>query len=164
MKFLWLEWHWWDLISLSLSACLGFWCQRLVSRFRYPKIIGGECSETLGPLLIRYKIFDSRYFGIFLHHLMRSDIERDKHDHPWSFLTILLTGEYVEHTLCGKKRYTQGSILWRAAEWQHALQLNKPMWTLVFVGPTRRPWGFHTKNGWQFWKTYKYASGDECGK
>lgn len=142
-----------------------------ISFFR-KKVIGGECSENLGPLLVRYQIINSPWFSIFIHHLLRSDIERDLHDHPWSFVTILLSGGYWEHCYNYRSRFksdrirvrrNRWSILFRHAEWKHALELDRPVWTLVFTGRTRRNWGFNTKDGWKWWREYKYSSGDECG-
>lgn len=175
MKSLWLERHWYDLITIILGYLLGL----LTYRLRHPKIIGGECSETLGPLLKRYRVFNNRFFGLFIHHLLRSDIERDLHDHPWWFWTFLLSGSYEEKTPVGWFHRSRWSLLYRPADWYHALKLEKPVWTLVLVGPQYRVWdlnektgkyetvsrwGFRTPNGWKLWTRYKYAQGDECGK
>jgi hypothetical protein len=129
---------------------------------RWKQVIGGDCSETRGPLLVRYYILHTRWFGVYLHHLMRSDIERHQHDHPWPFVSILLTGSYVEHTPEGATRRKRGSVLFRPACWIHRLELKQPIWTLVLVGRTCRHWGFHTEHGWLHWREYKYTAGEEC--
>jgi hypothetical protein len=108
------------------------------------------------PLLIRYILFRCRWFGIYLHHLMRSDHDRALHDHPWNFISILLTGEYKEHTAQGVTHHRRGSILIRPAMWLHRFELEHPMWTLVFVGSRLRRWGFMTPLGWCWWRTYNY--------
>jgi hypothetical protein len=48
------------------------------------------------PYLVRYTLFSCRWFGIFLHQILRSDSDRDLHDHPWPFMTLLLWGRYTE--------------------------------------------------------------------
>lgn len=130
--------------------------------------IKGHCYEKLGPYLDRFYILgDYRRtswlgFNIYLHHIWRSDIERDLHDHPWSFISLILTGRYEEVTPADCRVFSAGSILLRPAEWQHRLVLSRPMWTLVFSFKKRRSWGFHTDLGWVHHSAYGYDSGDDC--
>lgn len=134
---------------------------RLLRKFSTEKPILGECFEQLGPLLIRYKVIDSKRFGgVFVHHLRRSDIERDNHDHPWAFVAFLFGGGYIEHTPEGQFKRRRFSLLYRPATFIHRVEIKEPVWTLVFVGPTKREWGFWTRTGWVSWKLYKYF--DEC--
>lgn len=117
-------------------------------------IVGGAAD----PLLFRYIIFRCKWFGIYLHHLMRSDHDRALHDHPWSFITILLSGQYKEHTPQGVTTHRRWSVLVRPCLWLHRLELERPMWTLVFVGRRSRRWGFMTEHGWCWWRTYNYQN------
>ena len=50
------------------------------------------------PYLVRYTIFSCQWFGIFIHKILRSDDDRDLHDHPWNFWTLILKGGYAEET------------------------------------------------------------------
>lgn len=121
-----------------------------------------------GVLLTRYHIFDNRWFGVYLHHLQQSDEDRACHDHPWAFVSILLTGGYWEHVPAplsyvdeGPKAtwstwYPRWSVLRRPAEWQHRLELPHPVWTLVLRGPERRVWGFWPDN--QFMHHVEYGN------
>lgn len=43
-----------------------------------------------------YLIRIPRLFSIRIHHILQPDTDRDPHDHPWPFLSILLKGSYVE--------------------------------------------------------------------
>lgn len=135
------------------------------------------------PYLVRYAL-NTPLFGIKLHHILRSDEERDLHDHPWSFLSIILAGGYREITpragqprgkvekvtFLGRSRemtwrwYGPGSILWRPAPWLHRLDLppDTTAWTLVITGPRRREWGFHTVCGWIPWPRYAQAKQEGC--
>lgn len=49
------------------------------------------------PYLIRYTIFSCPWFGIFVHCILRSDDDRDLHDHPWNFWSLILRGTYREY-------------------------------------------------------------------
>lgn len=103
------------------------------------------------PYLIRWAI-NTPLGGIKLHHILRSDEDRDLHDHPWSFLSIILWGGYWEHRdmdfvarlavrtnlppqssgwfavgraerRTWRKWFGPGSILWRPAPSIHRLEL-----------------------------------------
>lgn len=51
-----------------------------------------------GPIyLIRYSILSTPWFAIKLHNIMMND-DDCVHDHPWSFLSIILKGGYWEFT------------------------------------------------------------------
>lgn len=65
-----------------------------------------------GPYLLRWWLFGTsktlddhgekqprRPFGlsVYLHCFLRSDDDRALHDHPWSYVTVLLFGRYEEH-------------------------------------------------------------------
>jgi hypothetical protein len=223
------------------------------------KQIIASASEETRPYLIRWAI-NTPFGGVKLHHILRSDEDRDCHDHPWSFLSIVLRGGYWEHRpkieqgwcwtltetddtrtiaglvdpgkgcdLCtqGKYRYVDkhgvpfhtmaggfgaswsgpfkrvkcsvtvretvrtwygpGSILWRPRPSVHRLELptkrvpnpafdpdekykmqlavlEEPVsaWSLVFTGPKRGTWGFHTMCGWVKHSLYAKAKQEGC--
>lgn len=102
----------------------------------------------------------NRFFNIYLHRFLRSDYDRALHDHPWLNMSILLDGEYVEHTIPQgginlKKRYVTGDIKMRGARSAHRVELtNGPCWSLFITGPRVREWGFHCPAGWRHWKEF----------
>lgn len=150
------------------------------------KIIRRENGDAY---LIRWE-WNNPFFGIKLHHIVGSDDDRDLHDHPWSFLSIILWGGYWEHLTVddawhrsagplypagyeitgeghketARKWYGPGSVLWRPLPWPHRLELpaGKKAWTLVFTGPYRREWGFHTICGFIPWPRYQQAKEEGC--
>jgi hypothetical protein len=124
--------------------------------------IQGECAKEKGPLLVRYYILNTRWVAIYIHHLLRSDIERHLHDHPWPFVSLILRGGYTEQTPQGARGFTAGSVLMRPALWLHSLELGKPAWTLVVAGPTWRIWGFLVDGRWVPWREYDYAEKERC--
>ena len=46
----------------------------------------------------RWRILSTPWFNIFLHFINRADEDKDLHDHPWSFWSIILKGGYIEFT------------------------------------------------------------------
>lgn len=123
-------------------------------------------ANHIGSYMRRW-IFKHPWGTIRLHHILRSDEGRDFHDHPFSFLSIILWGSYVEVTprvwdCMGEVDVPVGEVgerkrwlNWRIAEECHRLELEKPVWTLVFSGRYRRDWGFYTKDGWVHYQDYK---------
>lgn len=127
--------------------------------------------ETNSPYLERYYLLwgDASgdldrpgwvIFNVFLHHICRSDKERQMHDHPWWNCSILLSGGYWEHTPEGSFWRGPGSIVWRSPESLHRLELDPEKsggetWTLFLVGPRVRDWGFVSESGeWTQWQNY----------
>jgi hypothetical protein len=110
-------------------------------------------------------------FNVTLHKIVRSD-DPIMHDHPWSYMTIVLKGGYWEHTpVCNKdgKMFAEfqtwrgpGSIIKRGPGEYHWLELDEnvgPATTLFFMGRQQRDWGFlvQTKKGlhrWIKWTDY----------
>jgi hypothetical protein len=121
--------------------------------------------EKTGALYLRrWRLVQTPWFGIYLHKIAMPDKDRDLHDHPWSFVSVVLRGGYDEKL---KNRYgfagcdgihKRGwlSIAFRRATDAHRiLSLSRtPTWTLVFVGVRRRSWGFYTDKGYVDWRSY----------
>lgn len=129
------------------------------------RIIDGTTTD-LGPLLERWILIrHPKLFGIFLHKLCRSDHDRALHDHPWTFWSLVLKNGYQEeywtHDEDGhpKTQYRwnrPGTLLYRPATWRHRVIISdktKPAWTLVFLAPRSRRWGFWVPqySGWVKW-------------
>jgi hypothetical protein len=119
------------------------------------EIQGCDATGSWSVYLTRWAIVDKWGYQMCLHKFHRSDPD-DQHDHPWGFVSIILWRGYYEHTPKGVKRIRPGMILVRPAEWVHSVKLvdEKPAYTLIFKGPRKRDWGFHTLLGWIPWKKY----------
>lgn len=131
--------------------------ERIADRRPPDFIVGGKED----PYLMRWWVIPrNRFFNVYLHHFMRSDDDRALHDHPWWNLSILLKGEYTEHTIAagGVHRAVirrAGQFKFRGAKSAHRIELhNGPCWTLFLTGPTLRTWGFHCPRGWRPWKEF----------
>lgn len=119
--------------------------------------------------MLRYWIFLKRRkdgIQIRLHNILTSDHDRHLHDHPWWYITIILSGGYIEVTeipdknfgiVYKRKWYGTGSILFRKATHLHRLIVpdGTPTWTLFICGPKSRDWGFITADGWIKWDVYE---------
>lgn len=113
-------------------------------------------NEKNEPYIRRYHVLNKKWcpYKIYIHNIIRSDEDRECHDHPWPFLSIILKGWYREYNLNTKtntmsvKDWRRFSIVRHKAEDAHRLEVEKPMWTLVFIGKKTRDWGFYTDNGW----------------
>jgi hypothetical protein len=94
------------------------------------------------------------------HQFCRSDDDRALHDHPWWNLSILLRGQYDEHTISDggvSVRTTRmaGELKFRKAKSAHRIELTHgPCWTLFLTGPRIREWGFHCPQGWRHWRIF----------
>jgi hypothetical protein len=132
------------------------------------KVIDGGAPQLY---LRRYFIWRSRWFNIYLHHIVLPDLDADPHDHPWSFVSLLLSGGYVEQRWVWRQgepfnnltrarwwwdfRLKVGSLGYRPGSAVHQIARVLPnTWTLVFTGPRNRSWGFLTESGWVHWRKY----------
>jgi len=136
---------------------------------RPPDFVIGE--ET-APYMRRWYVWPvgrkSRWGGIYLHQICRSDDERAMHDHVgWNF-SIVLSGGYFEHVLGERIWRGLGSVVLRSPTAPHRIELewqpwsvNGPMigshrtaWSLWIRGPNVREWGFHCPRGWVPWPQF----------
>lgn len=114
------------------------------SFMRVRKIRGKDGSVYLWRLYI----LCTPWFGVMLHRIFREDNQRDLHDHPWNFLSIILRGWYSESfQRQGESAVSFTSRHWwnyKRAEDRHSIRTvgRVPTWTLVFTGRRRRTWGF----------------------
>jgi hypothetical protein len=120
-------------------------------------------TEVDSEYIRRLHLIKTPWFAICLHWILKPDPEPYLHDHPVSFLSLILRGGYVE------LRANHGAARLRERNWvnyihacpddQHRIVHVKPnTLTLCFMGPKTREWGFHrTSEGWVNWKMYYEA-------
>jgi hypothetical protein len=96
--------------------------------------------------------------GARFHQIVASDPGRDMHNHPWDYVTRLLSGAYTEHTPDGDVLYEAPCTLVRKARQLHRLELaDGPVWTYFVTGRFQRNWGFMTAAGWVRYQDYPAA-------
>ena len=117
-----------------------------------------------------WKAIVRRLPGVYLHEFLRDDDDRALHDHPWANVSILLRGQYVEHTIAAGGVETSTLIQAPAVRvrWTgriaHRIALVDavPCWSLFITGWRYRDSGFHCRKGWVFWKDF--VNTDDIGK
>jgi hypothetical protein len=118
--------------------------------------------------LDRLRLVQTPCFGVYLHHIEQPDLDRDPHDHPWSFGSLVLRGGYVERFHPYPNVHRDFHVVtrqWRRWSWHrmgtataHRITSVQPgTVTLVFVGRRRRDWGFHTVAGFVPWRDYLHG-------
>jgi hypothetical protein len=125
--------------------------------FMKRRLIGSGDSVYLD----RMYVVQTPWFGIMFHRIFRPDNQRDLHDHPWNFLSLILLGSYVEDTVDGPRERRWMNV--KRAEDRHSIRevSRSPVWTLVFTGKKRRTWGFWVDGGTRFVKWTEYDKVDE---
>jgi hypothetical protein len=116
--------------------------------------------------LARLRIIQTPWFGIYLHDIYEPDADRDPHNHPWSFISIVLRGHYIERVwedpiahpdvfhsrLHARMRWSWHKMGRKSA---HRITEAAPgLKTLILVGPRRSNWGFFTADGYVPWQDY----------
>lgn len=126
---------------------------------------------TDSEYITRLHLIKTPWWAICLHWINKHDPEPFHHDHPVSFLSLILRGGYtdeVEHEHLHDHCLLQGSAVdryfslnnwvhWIPATkyWRHTIRAVQPgTLTLCFMGRKTREWGFHTSTGWVYWKDY----------
>jgi hypothetical protein len=145
----------------------------LLDRHVGREVIGqDEC-----PLMLRWTFFD---WGVkaMVHYFPAEVSDRDPHDHPRSFVTLVLRGDYRDESwdepgfearqssphfiptfdkLRKRERLRAGAIRYRPAEYMHIVETDlKGCWTLVVMGPLVREWGFRRLDSGKWWPWGKY--------
>lgn len=113
--------------------------------------------------ITRLHVLKTPWFAICLHWLNKPDPEPFLHDHPVSFLSIILRGGYIEKRLIGEgpaelMSHTMLNLVTAHEDDRHTIVEVMPnTLTLALMGPKTREWGFHSENGWILWKDYYTA-------
>lgn len=136
--------------------------------WRWQNILGGDDRAVY---LRKLYLVRTPLFQVALHWILRPDPGRDLHDHPRSFVSVLLRGGYLEERPVAAdvnpargpaptQRLTADwrvalSAAYRRAPDAHRIRAVLPgTLSLVLWGRKRREWGFHTPIGWIHWHTY----------
>lgn len=147
------------------------WCEK---RGHVLNITGTDGPDDI--YLIRYYVFRSRFFNIFIHRFLRSDRD-DLHDHPWNFVTYIVSGAYLEYkwnestqkvdcvSRIGASSYGApiNRLALRKATDRHKVEVWYPCsfankdhapLTICVTGPIKREWGFWRNGQWVDWREY----------
>jgi hypothetical protein len=149
---------------------------RNLARGRLYKSGTGWCvwrwTDTQSEYILRLHVVKTPWCAICLHWINTPDFEPWLHDHPVSFLSVILRGGYTELRHTKKKGLHRKLNSWfnfmRASQndRHRIILVRKNTLTLCFMGPKAREWGFHVGDllqprptalgpaGWLYWKDY----------
>lgn len=145
---------------------------RVVAKRPPDFVVGADNPD--GAYLRRWWLIPrNRFFNVYLHRFLRDDDDRALHDHPWPWLSFLLSGAYIEHTIASggvhrRTRREEGSLKISTPRRAHRIELVKMLnplnpdqprplscWTIFITGPRVRDWGFHcSERGWVPWQQF----------
>lgn len=103
--------------------------------------------------LFRLHVVQTPYGSIMLHWLLKPDPNDVMHNHPVSFLSIVIRGSYVEENANGRT-YVQWWNFIGANHKHRITNVAKNTLTLCLAGSSVRTWGFFTDTGWVPWREY----------
>lgn len=119
---------------------------------------------TDSEYITRLHLLKTPWFAICLHWLNKPDPEPFLHDHPVSFLSIILRGGYSEkrmtkyHGLKTISHHWFNLVKATPTDRHTIIEVKPKTLTLALMGPKTREWGFHSADGsWILWKDYYTA-------
>jgi hypothetical protein len=132
------------------------------------------------PYMERFALFETPWISARIHHIASPDLDRDMHDHPWNFASLVLSGGYTEarptfprhpQWIDGLEdrsyaRREAGTVAFRRATDRHLISDVDPgTWTLFVYGAAFQWWGFYTRLGKVHWTEYSsiHASAESHG-
>lgn len=98
--------------------------------------------KDIGEEFRRFTLFKSPWLRVYLHRLKAETAHDYCHDHPWSFVSLLLKGGYREFHEGTWTQHHPGELLIRPATWQHIVVTKGVSWSLIITGSKHRLWGF----------------------
>lgn len=146
----------------------------LLERYVEVEIIGQEAC----PLMMRWEFLDVGFLKAMVHYFPAEVSDRDPHDHPRPFVTLVLRGNYRDESwvplpfderqesevqtgslgVPAMERLHAGSFRYRSAEHLHIVETDAVgCWTLVVMGPIVREWGFVRLASGSWWPWGKYV-------
>jgi hypothetical protein len=136
------------------------------------------------PLMDRWTLFlrNSNWPKLLLHHFLPNREDKDVHDHPRGFLTVVFAGGYDDLVACPsphapwpmsgcalcidndglvvRDRLRVGSVRLRRADYAHLTRTDhRGAWTLCLMFPVTRSWGFWRDGRWWPFREYEQRFG-----
>jgi len=115
--------------------------------------------------LYRWVLLSTRFGKLYIHKFVGDDWTKDLHDHPKDFMSIGIYGAYVEETVKGLEIFV--APWFRRFHAEHKHRIITPWghcWTIVWVSPLKREWGFWHGGKWLQWKQYVEERGGAADK
>jgi hypothetical protein len=92
----------------------------------------------------RLHVIKTPWFAVCLHWILKPDPEPYLHDHPVTFLSLILRGRYLENRNGRLVNRRWWNFIRASSEDTHRIEAVAPnTLTLCLMGPKTREWGFH---------------------
>ena len=137
---------------------------------RWAFMQGFQVAKNGFPYLDRLRIVQTPAFSVLLHRIHQPDVDRDPHDHPWPFASLILSGSYRESVWDVREGSPRAAVPDHVRErprWSlrtvglgqaHMItRVDGVLWTLVLTGRRRESWRFWTPAGPVDWREYLAA-------
>ena len=139
---------------------------------------GYQVTKDGRPFLDRLRVVQTPWFSVLLHRIHGPDPDRDPHDHPWWFASLILSGSYDEllwdHPEDIGKPAARDAVGWarkrhhgrfslmpvKLSQAHQITKVNGVLWTLVLAGRRHGSWRFWTPAGPVDWHDYLKAGKD----
>ena len=119
--------------------------------------------------LVRLRVVQTPWFGLYLHDIHEDDGDRAPHNHPFAFISFVARGSYVERVYLNplsrpddfvERRHRRFSFHRMGSSSAHRIVQAAPgLKTLIFVGPRRATWGFFERGEFIDWADYEREIG-----
>lgn len=108
-------------------------------------------------------------FAVRVHHIVTPDVDRHLHDHPWTFLSFILRGWYIEHHPVMRRKCFDGdyektyttfrdvrswALRWSTDRHRISCVSAGGVWTLFISFNYMHWWGFYTPAGKIYYGDY----------
>lgn len=141
-------------------------------------------TDVTTEYITRLHLIKTPWFAVCLHWLNKPDPEPYLHDHPVSFLSIILRGWYCEERWNPELGLHATNNKWynlvkASPDDRHSITwVGRNTLTLCFMGPKTREWGYHVPDSeglewapykapgtnWVYWKDYEAKRNRENGQ
>ena len=119
--------------------------------------------------LVRLRVIQTPWFGVYLHDIHKDDGDRAPHNHPWSFASVVIRGYYTERVypdpLGRSSHYIEQTHRARSLHRMgrtaaHRIVDAAPgLKTLILTGPRQASWGFFVAGQHIDWSDYERQIG-----
>lgn len=95
----------------------------------------------------RWRLIHTPWFGIYLHKWNKPDPRQTPHNHPWTFVSFILRGQYIEERIqpgweTGRTNVARWVNVVSRRAFHAVKQVVPGTISLMFVGKTHEDWGY----------------------
>ena len=114
-------------------------------------------------MLDRLRVVQCPWFAVLLTRICGADQARDPHNHSRPFLTLILSGSYIERVWADPRDlqrsrmrgHSRLSLMYMPQTWAHRItEISGRPLTLVLAGRHHGTWSFWTTQGPVDWRDY----------